>query len=245
MLETAQDIIDSAFGLIGVYSTGNTITPEEYQLALKTLNRMVDRFNLSDLLVYSTNPHTFPFVPGQQSYNLGTGGDFDMPRPSKIEAMSIILNNDQGSPMELPIDVNFDLESWQHLVVKNIPSTFPVACYNNTGFPYMLLNFWPVPTVTTSSIKLYTWDLMPFINNLNDMVELPTGYSDAIVYNLAIRLAQLFDRPASPELVKEAALAKHDINDINAGTPTLHIGSEWGQRNNGSLAAQSIGRVVL
>jgi len=243
MIETAQDVIDSAFGLIGVYSTGSNITPEEYQLALKTLNRMVDRWNLNDLLVYSTNPHTFPFVPGQQTYTLGSTGDFDMPRPSRIERISIKYG-DPAMPIELPIDADFDLEAWQNLIVKKTPSTFPIACYNNTGFPFMELNFWPIPT-TTASVILYTWDLMPFITNLTDTIELPPGYTDAIVYNLAIRLAQLFDRVPSPSLILEAKQAIHDINDINDSTPTIHYDSMWSNGKNGNIATSSIGRVVF
>jgi len=243
MIETAIEVIDSAFGLIGVYSTGSTITPEEYQLALKTLNRMIDRWNLNDLLVYSTNAHVFPFVPGQQKYTLGATGDFDMPRPSKIERLSVQYG-DPANPIELGIDADFDLEAWQNLVVKKTPSVFPLCCYNNTGYPFMELNFWPIPS-GPANVILYTWDLMPFVSDLSDIIELPTGYTDAIVYNLAIRLAQLFDRVVSPSLLMEAKQAIRDINNINDGTPVQHYDPMWSGGKNGNVATQSIGRVVF
>ena len=244
MILTAQQIIDQALKLIGVLGVGADITAQEYTDSLRTMNMMLDRWNLTDLLVYSTNPHTFPLVLGKQSYTLGTGGDFDMPRPSKIERISIQYPSTNGVVLELPLDQDFDLEHWQSLIVKNIPSAFPVICYNNTGFPFMELNVWPIPAAPCNLI-LYTWDMMPLIANIADNVELPTGYADAVVYNLAVRLAQMFDRIPSPELVAEAKQAKHDINDINNGTPTLHTDPMWSNGRASNLATQSIGRVVL
>jgi len=242
---TAQDIIDQSLRLIGVLGDGTSITAKEYTDCLLTLNMMVDRWNLTDLLVWSTNPHTFPLVMGKQSYNLGTGGDFDMLRPSRVERISIQYPSNTGVPLEFPLDAEFDLEKWQAVIVKNIPGAFPVICYNNTGYPYMQLNFWPIPTAPCNVI-LYTWDRMPYIVNLTDIVDLPTGYTDAIVYNLAIRLAQMFDRQPSDMLIREAMQAKHDVNDVNLGTPSGKIEGMWsiGNRAN-NIATTSIGRVVL
>jgi hypothetical protein len=245
MILTAQQIIDQALKLIGVLGVGTDITAQEYTDSLLTLNLMVDRWNLTDLLVYSTNPHVFPFVPGKQKYTLGTGGDWDMERPSKIDRISIQYNTNTGTPVEIPLDADFDLEGWQNIVIKNIPSLFPQFCYNNTGYPFMELNFWPIPQGQVNVI-LYTWDQMPFINALADNVELPTGYTDAIIYNLAIRLAQMFDRVPSPQLLKEAAAAKSDINDINSGSPTIHVDPAFcGRRGSGSIGVRTQGRVVF
>ena len=245
MIETAQNLIDGALRLIGVYSTGTVITPEEYESCLTIMNRMLDRWNLTDLLVYSKSITTFPFIAGKAFYTLGTGGDFDMPRPAKLERISVQIPGSSGYNMEMPLDADFNLESWQSLVVKSTPSIFPLACYNNPNFPFMELNFWPIPQ-GPASVVLYTWDLMPLISDLADNVELPNGYSDAVVYNLAVRLAQIFDRMPSPELLAEAKASKHDINDINNGTPSLHTDPMWSGRNgNGSIAAKTWGRVVL
>jgi hypothetical protein len=245
MIITAQAIIDQALRLIGVLGVGTEVTAQEYTDCLQQLNLMVDRWNLTDLLVYSTNPHVFPLVPGKQSYKLGTGGDFDMPRPARIDRISIQYPNSSNQPIELPIDADFDLEAWQSIVVKNISSQFPLYCWNNTGFPFMELNFWPIPA-GPASVVLYTWDMMPFVAALADNVELPTGYSDAIIYNLAIRLSQMFDREPSQQLVIEARKAKNDINDINDGTPTMHYDPMWyGTDNAGAVATKSWGKVVL
>ena len=244
MIVTAQECVDQALKLIGVLGDGTTITPQEYTDSLFILNSMLDRWNLSDVLVFTTNPHTFPLIMGQQSYNLGPLGDFDMPRPAVISRMSIQYPSTGGLFLEIPIDSEFDLEHWQAIVVKNIPSAFPLVCYNNTGYPFMNLNFWPIPSAPCNVI-LYTQDLLPFIVALTDTLQLPTGYSDAIIYNLAVRLAQMFDRVPSQELKQEAAMAKHDLNAINRSTPQAKYDPMWSLGRGGNLATQSIGRVVL
>lgn len=245
MILTAQEVIDQAFSLIGVLGTGSILEPAEYKLALRTMNLMIDRWNLTDLLVYTTNPHDFAFVPGQSVYTLGAGGDFDMPRPSRIDRVSIVVPTVGAPDIEIAIDPDFDLEGWQGIVVKATPSQFPLYMYNNTGFPYMDLHFWPVPA-GPASVRLYTWDMMPFVSHLTDNLELPTGYTDAVIYNLAVRLAQLFDRVPTPTLVMEAKQALHDINDINNGSPTMHVESMWsGSNHTNSIAARSWGKVVM
>ncbi len=246
MILTAQQIIDQSLRLIGVLGVGTEITAQEYSDCLQQLNLMVDKWNLVDLLVYSTNPHIFPFISGQQSYTLGTGGDWDMPRPARIDRMSIQYPNNSTVPIELAIDANFNLESWQNIIVKNIPGQFPLVCWNNTGFPYMTLNFWPIPS-GPANVVLYTWDMMPLVPNLVSNVELPTGYSDAIIFNLAVRLCMMFDRQPSQMLLQEAMKAKNDINDINADIPSLHYDPMFAGSNapNLSIAAKSYGNVVF
>jgi len=187
---------------------------------------------------------TFPLTANKQSYTLGTGGDFSTPRPVKIEKLSVIYSGTGTTSIELPLDAAFNLEQWQNICVKSTPSNFPLACYIRPEYPNQILNFWPIPT-GPASIILYTWDQMPNLVNLTDLIELPQGYSDALIYNLAVRLCQMFDRVPSPQLLQEAKEAKHDINDINAGSVALHLDPMWTGGRATNLAAQSMGYTVL
>lgn len=246
MLITAQQAIDQALKTIGVLGTGTTITAQEYEDSLFALNLMLDSWSISDTFVYSNSSHTFPFIPGQQVYTLGTGGDFDYPRPANVERISVLYPGTGTTPVELPLDIATDLEDWQNITVKDTPSVFPLICYINYSFPLMELNFWPIPN-GNASVILYTWDLLPNnLANLTDIIELPQGYSEAVILNLAVKLAQMFDRQPSPQLLSDARQAKHAINDINAGTPTLHYDPLFAGRSGAlSMAYKSFGRVVL
>ena len=255
MIESARAIIDSAFKLVGILGDGTELTAQEYSDALLALNRMIDRWNLTDLLVYSVTRNEFPFVMGKSLYTLGPDGDFDIPRPTKIERVSITYGGVAPDPtnpaiipdgvnpgrIELPIDADTDLETWQSIIVKGIPSAFPLVMYNDTDFPFMRLNFWPVPA-QPCSVVLWVWATIDAASSLEDLLNLPQGYSDALVYNLAVRLCQMFDKAPSQALIAEAKQSKHDINGINNGTPSMHTDPIWtGRGGNAALTYQSAG----
>ena len=55
------------------------------------LNQMIDAWNADRLAIFTVSSNDFPFILGQQSYTLGSGGDFDMIRPARITGISAIL----------------------------------------------------------------------------------------------------------------------------------------------------------
>ena len=248
MIESAQEIIESAAKLAGVLGEGTSLTANEYHDLFLGLCRIIDRWNLQDLLVYAVSSHTFDFVSGKQAYTLGTGGDWDIPRPSRIERASILYSaNGTNPPVELAIDPDTDLEHWQNVTVKSVQSIFPFIMYNDFGFPYMTLKFWPIPQGPAQAI-LYTWDIIEAPAELTSLLELPMGYSAALINNLALYACQLFDRQPSAYLVDEAQSSKHDINGINDLTsPEQHLDPMWGGRPAGVTAmfVASRGRVRL
>ena len=204
---------------------------------------MLDRWNLTNLLVYAETISIFPFIAGQQTYTLGTGGTFNTPRPSRVERASIQFNT-SAIPVEIPLDI-VDVQGWQEITVKSTTSTFPLVLYNDNNFPFMNLNFWPVPQ-GPANVILYNWQTMPLLTSLTELIELPQGYSDALIYNLAVRACQMFDRQPSAQLLEEASQAKSDINDINSKAYTIGYNPLFTQ-NTGTLstAFRSRGKVVF
>ena len=220
MIETAKSIIDSSLKLIGVLGVGTEVTTAEYDECLLQLNRLMDTWNNDDLLVYSITANTFPLVIGTKTYTLGEQGDFNMVRPSRIEKVSIVYGT--SPEIELPISAENQVENWQNIVVKDVTSTFPLFVYLNYNFPHIECNFWPVPGAPCA-VRFYVWEPFPLVQTIDDDIVLPPGYSDALVYNLALRLAQLFDRQPSQHVQQMAIRTASSINDINSGSISLKI----------------------
>src|SRR5690242_5956509 len=86
---TSLDLIKSALRLAGVLGTGETPSAAEGQDALVILNQMLDSWNAERLMIYTVARQVFSLVANKQAYTLGSGGDFDTPRPPKIEYVSI------------------------------------------------------------------------------------------------------------------------------------------------------------
>ena len=248
MAETALSLIVDAYGLLQIPGEGASLTADETSLAMRVLNRMIGNWNIKDLLVYSVTATTFPFVSGKQTYTLGTGGDFNFPRPSRIERMSVVYPNptiNPASTVEIPVTM-LNLQEWQNVAVKYVAGTlYPLLCYNDDSYPFMNLNFWPIPGATCSAI-LYTWDMLPEIATLNDVIALPPGYTQALVTNLAMKLAPYFSITPSDQVVSDAVESKHDIDGINSGSLGIINDPMFCPRGGSvsSMALRSMGWVV-
>lgn len=92
MSTTAQTIITGAFDLIGVLQSGEDPSAPDAQDALRRLNNMVSSWRTQFGTVYAVERYLFPIVSGQQSYTIGLGGEFDVPRPMTVVGAGLLLN---------------------------------------------------------------------------------------------------------------------------------------------------------
>jgi hypothetical protein len=212
---TAFDIITSALKLVGVLADGETPSDDTANQGLAVFNDMLDAWNAERQAIYTTRTDDFPFVLGQQAYTLGPSGDFNMPRPARIDSMSAILLSNPTNPVEVPMAM-FSVDDWQNKVpVKNVPGTFPLICYDSGEFPLRVLNFWPIPSSVPNSCRIYSWQALP-AQTLLSVVTFPPGYAEAFRYNLAVRLGAEFAAPASTVVVQLAIQALARVKSINA-----------------------------
>lgn len=191
-MATAFDVITSAMRLCAVLASNETPSDDDANQGLTVFNDMLDGWNAERQAIFTTRSDDFPYVLGQQSYTLGAGGDFNIPRPARIDAMSSMLLTDPANPVEVPIDL-YSVEDWQTQVpVKIVDGTFPLICYDDGGFPLRTLNFWPIPTDQPNAVRIYSWQALGQPSLLTSDVIFPPGYAEAFRYNLAIRMAAEF-----------------------------------------------------
>lgn len=203
-MATALDLISSALRLINVMAAGEQTPIDMANDSLLVLNDMIDSWNADRLAIYTVQSTDFPFVLGQQTYTLGTGGNFNLARPPKIEGMSTIQLTNPSTPVEIPIAL-YTWEEWQNQVpVKNVSGSIPLICYDDQAFPNRNLNFWPIPFDQPNSVRIYYWAALP-AQMLAAAVSFPPGYRQAFRYNLAALLAAEFAQPV-PAVVAEIAV---------------------------------------
>jgi len=183
----ALQIISAAMRNTNALASGETPTSAEAQDALGILNQMMDAWSAERLMVFTITIQQFMLVPGQQTYTLGTGGNFDYPRPAEIDRMGIVWSGNVGQPLELPLVMLTDAQ-WALVPVKNIQSTIPQYVYDDGAFPYRNLSFWCVPTVN-DPVRIYMWTALSQFADLTTDYLFPPAYSEAILYNLSVRLA--------------------------------------------------------
>ena len=183
----ALQIISAAMRNTNALASGETPTSAESQDCLDLLNLMMDAWSAERLMVFTITMKEFTLVPGKQTYTLGSGGDFDFPRPAKIYRAGIVWLANPAQPLEIPLDMYSD-DQWAEVPIKNIQSTIPQIVYNDGAFPFMNLSFWCVPTVA-DNVRLYMWTLLTSFADLTTDYTFPPGYAEAIQYNLAVRIA--------------------------------------------------------
>jgi hypothetical protein len=184
------------------------------------LNDMIDSWNTERLTVTVIARTEWPITPGQGDYEIGpTGADWVGPRPERIEKASMITLANPAQPMELEIPI-LNYEQWQSVRVKQLTSTLIQAIYyeafNAAGNG--IVHVWPIPTVP-NPIALYTWQSLTQFVSVDDQVLVPPGYFQALYYNLAVLISELFPEQKrvvlKPSVIAKAAELKKNIKRIN------------------------------
>jgi hypothetical protein len=214
------EFLTTALRMIGVYASGETPRAVDSVAAMAALNRLIALWNTDRLFIYTVKQSIHNFTANQQSYQMGPGGaDFPLiPRPIKIQNWNLILTSVTPN-LRLPGNLLND-DQWASKKLLNLATAIPTDLYNDGGYPYSTLYFWPKPALAYQ-FELYTWQRLEQVADLFDALILPPGYEEALLFNLAIRLALEFQRPIDPNLREQAREAKMMIQSLNAPAPIL------------------------
>jgi hypothetical protein len=199
-----SELVMPAYRIAGITKRAR-IGPSEdmYAEAIPELNRMIGGWNCARPNIFTIRIDNFALVSGQKVYTIGDGADFDMPRPQAIQQGVIILSStDTGGAVRMPPMYQMDVNEWAAIALQNISNGIPLGFYYDSSYDtetgYGRIYLWP-QTSLAYMVEWYTWRSIPTFETEGDQVALPPGYQDAIVYNLAARLAAL-----NPEMAKMA-----------------------------------------
>jgi hypothetical protein len=216
----ATDLISSSAKLAGILASGETLSGPEQNDAFIILNQMMDEWQADGLKIFTTQINTFPFVLGTQTYTLGPGGNFNIPRPAKIHRMGCQILSNPTQPSEVPITM-LDDDGWANVRVKNISGSYPLFCYDDGSFPLRNLSFWVIPGLA-SNVVIYSWQPLSNWPDLSTTdVTFPPAYLQAIRYNFAVMLAAEFQAQPSPTVMLIATNSLATLKEMNLPAPIL------------------------
>jgi hypothetical protein len=200
----------------------------QFQDALWELNRLIGSLNCDRLNIYSIADYEFPLETGKMAYTIGLSpdplftADFPVERPQMIERANIVVTSTSPT-VRYPLAL-FTASQWALIQVREIPDTIPQVLYNDRAYPISTLYLWGQP-MAGYVLELFPWILIPTFRTITDVVLLPPGYEDALVLNLAVRLAPHFQKGAVPPDVREDAWkALMRLESINAPKPIAPLG---------------------
>jgi hypothetical protein len=215
---TALDIIKSAFGILNVYMPGEEPSANDAQDARGRLNWMIGQWRQQSLLVPAAVREVFDIEEDQASYTIGDDGDFDTDKPpnqSSIVGAGLILTT--GDPdSEIPLGIMTD-QAYQAWPVKALTSAQPQFVYyrptyaSGLGTVFLL----PIPDNATNDLALYIKRPISTFSALDTAYYFPDGYAEALVYNLARRLAKPYGREVDADLMDMATKSLAVIKRAN------------------------------
>jgi len=209
-MATILDVITKSLRPYGVSNP----TATEASDALSTVNAMLESWSIERLYVYQMLEETFTWASGASSRTIGTGGNFNTTRPTRIEAGFTRISN-----IDYPYSV-ITKEEYDAIADKTRQSTYPdVLYYDNTPTLGIIYGY-PVPSASIS-IHINSWKQLQSFTALTDVLALPLGYRRAIEANLSVELQGDYpDLPLPPSVVEVARQAKAALKTFN--TPTIY-----------------------
>lgn len=211
-MATVSTLINAAMMDIGAVASGEAAQASEQADALVALNNLLDSYSTENLIIFNKVIETFSLIGGQQSYTIGTGGNFSTVRPINIEEAGILVT--QGSQnVEIPMDI-ITKDEWAAIQVKSTTSPIPMKLYNDSGYPFSTLYFWPLPSAA-NSVVLYSWKPLTDFATISTTISLPPGYNRLLQKGLAIELAPMFGKEVSQVLAAQYREAKSNVKRMN------------------------------
>ena len=203
---TSLDVFTMALQLCNAITTGMTPSPRLLESAKLYYNMQVDFWNAQPGLTASvvqlvTQLNAPTLIPGSDmlGYSIGvqaTGGpvpDIVVPYPVTTFCRASVLTqplsggaNTTGAEVALEI-VND--QTLQNISVKYVQSTIPKQIYLMKGNPIGYVYLFPVPAPPYCPLVLYIWSQLPLVTSFSQIMAVPTGWLQVIVYDLASRLA--------------------------------------------------------
>lgn len=223
-MATARSLIKRALKVNGVLTKTEEPSSDEATDALNVLNAMLLSWSNDALLVYYRPLEQFTLSGGTSQYTMGSGGVFDTTRPIKIVSAYVRIGDIDYDLRVMPID-QFDVS----VRLKSL-STIPDLLTYDNNHPLTQLTIYPVPGGAYPFFIRSEKALSEL--TIDQVVSLPPGWEQAIVYNLAVMLAPEYGQQVDQVVYK---IANDSLGMIKAATarsrtmdtPPLTGGRGW------------------
>lgn len=206
MSTTANTICIGALTLLGIIDPEDAPSNPMLADAFRRLNMMMGQWSLQNLTIPVEEREVFPIVAGKGSpttpYTYGPNGDFNSSRPLNLNACGLLLNTNPSIPVEIPRAVLTD-QDYQNIQIKTLTNALFTNVYYNATFAAGLgtVYLWPVPDGSQStSIALYRNAQLGLFTSPTASYDLPEGADEAVEYNLAKRLLDVYSVDATKKL---------------------------------------------
>jgi hypothetical protein len=217
---TPSDLITLALKTANVLGVGQTASAEDVNDSFNLLNMLLAQLQRRRYMVYQLITTAYQ-ATGALSYTVGPGGNFNIPRPSKLESAFFRQNVQTPLPVDYPLEILRSTEDYNRISIKNL-NAFPRYAFYDMAYPVGNLFVWPVPN-DMYEIHITTMQQLQQFQTINDTLAMPPEYSAALMWNLTLELLALYGLPMNPVVQGKAEASLRIIEEANTAIPQLQL----------------------
>jgi hypothetical protein len=225
-LTTPQGIINLSLKAAGILGVGQSALAEDNSDTFDLLNSMLGSWNTKRWLIYHLLDVS-TVTTGAQSYTVGPGCAFDVPRVDRLESAyfrQYVSSSPNTTYVDYPLDILQSYEDYAQIALKELTS-WPNSIFFDSGFPTGLVYPYPIPLQnSTYELHLIIKANLPQFTAATQSVNLPYEYVEALWTNLTIRICAAYPGAVLTPVVE--GLAKASISAIrtaNTQVPRLQM----------------------
>jgi hypothetical protein len=195
----AQDLITDAARTIGAIASGESLTTDELNDGLISLNKIVDGWSALGLLIMQIAEQVIPLNGQNQPYTLAY-------RPSKIRAASC-----SSGVVSMPVEI-LAAEQWSQIVDNSLSGAYASKMFCDYALASNIF-WWPT---ATGDLHLFFFQALTQWPDLDTtQVTLAPGYARGLTLNLAVDLCEQYGKPVTQSLMMTAQSSRQDIMNAN------------------------------
>lgn len=195
---TAREIVEAALRKAGILDAGETADATVSAQAVEELNRMLKAWQASFGL-WTRDIQIVTVTNATESYTLTAPA-----RPVRVLSARY-----RRSGIDTPMQ-SLTRDEYESLPIKSAQG-LPSCYYYERQREQGTLFVWPVlATASGETIRLTIEREIEDVDSLNDVIDVPAEWYDAVVYNLASRLCDDYERNGTDRIHMRAAMALQD-----------------------------------
>jgi protoheme ferro-lyase len=206
-----KNVLKAALRGIKVIDPHVEPTAEMLANALEKLNLMLESWSLERINIYVDVKETITLTAAKYEYTWGTSGDISTTRPIKV--ISAMLRDSSSRDFSLNVITGGEY----NLIHEKTTAGTPRKVFYRPEYTSSMgkLYVYPVPDDSTESIIAFSQKPWSSFSTLTEAVAFPTGYTEAIIQNLQIRLIGEYGKVLTQEMVGLASDSLFKVRTIN------------------------------
>lgn len=225
-LTTPRSIVMLAAKATGILGVGQSLLAEDVNDIFDALKAMVAGWDKKRWLVFHLITRKVAMTT-QQSYTIGPGQEFDVPRVDRLESAffrQFVSDIPGQTYVDYPLAILPSREDYNEIALKELQS-WPESVFLDSDYPTGKVYPYPIPAAGGSfELHLTIKDTLNGFTSLDDALDLPEEYHEALWTNLTGRIAAMYPgTELTPAVVGLAKASLATIRMANTQIPKLNM----------------------